>query len=394
MTTSGENGMDNGSLAPNASHLASKNHSVVGLWRTVRQCGAYRPSSLLVTPSTIGASSCYGPYLMSWTGRKQCPRTQSPPRTDRNSLVARFVWPLCCGLDSLGWPTVRATSEDSGGSSPEAELPEASARKTESSSKISGFFQSYDTAASSGSGAATGGPLLYQPSPGETGWDRIKAMYSTDVYGNLGPEWTLILQSLWGGGVAGVMVGFIIGGRTAAINFFDRNEGTKFNSEMAARRALQDKMTLSMGKFSLMWGWRTAIFTGTYMFLVTNMSVYRGKTRIWDFVVSGGLTGGMWKFLQGPRACLVAGGVGSVLGLVAGAVSMGLLKASGLSLEELRYWHYQAAVAGRRGEVSDDDLMAKDEPTTKDALAQHHNSLVKARQIESSEVVSSTVERQ
>lgn len=44
---------------------------------------------------------------------------------------------------------------------------------------------------------------------------------------------------------------------------------------------------------------------------------------------------------MGPRAILVGGGLGTLLGAVAGGVSLGILKLTGISMEEVRYWQYK-----------------------------------------------------
>lgn len=311
-----------------------------------------------------------------------------PLRSCKESKFAAFVSPVGNRLQAFALPTVHASSVSTN------ELPGPSLRAPESTTEnddnhpeksfkdgFFGFWKSHDGTASPTEIAMHSGQPLYKPLPGETGWDRIKAMYSTDAFGNLGPEWGLIVQGTTSAGIAGVLIGFVLGGRTATINFFDRNEETKFPNEMAARRALQDRITLSIGRASFMWGWRTAVFTGVYLFTVTNMSVYRGETSLLDFTVAGALTGGLWRFMQGPRASLVAGLLGSVLGLVAGGLSLAVFKVTGVSLEELRYWHYQAHVV-RQGEVSGKvtelDRGAVYKPPN--PFAMHHDTLVMERE--------------
>jgi hypothetical protein len=48
--------------------------------------------------------------------------------------------------------------------------------------------------------------------------------------------------------------------------------------------------------------------------------------------------GSMYKFTMGPKAMVSGGLAGGVLGTVAGAVTVGLLKLTGTTTEELRYW--------------------------------------------------------
>lgn len=44
---------------------------------------------------------------------------------------------------------------------------------------------------------------------------------------------------------------------------------------------------------------------------------------------------------MGPKAILVGGGLGTLLGAVAGGLSLSILKLAGLSMEEVRYWQYK-----------------------------------------------------
>ncbi|GAB6020211.1 hypothetical protein CHUAL_002932 [Chamberlinius hualienensis] len=181
----------------------------------------------------------------------------------------------------------------------------------------------------------------YTPLPDETGWDRIKGLYSTSIYGELGPEWSAIRHGTVLGLVTGGIFGGVIGATNARIKYLDRNEGTLYTNEMAARRALQDKITVGMFSGGFQWGWRVAAFTALYIGTVTHLSVYFNETRWTNFVIAGAASGGLFKFMQGPRAALTASVLGSTLGLIAGGLSMAVCKWTGYSLEELRYYHYQ-----------------------------------------------------
>lgn len=44
---------------------------------------------------------------------------------------------------------------------------------------------------------------------------------------------------------------------------------------------------------------------------------------------------------MGPKGMVAGGLVGGVFGTVAGVVSLGILKLSGRSMEEVRYWQYK-----------------------------------------------------
>lgn len=58
---------------------------------------------------------------------------------------------------------------------------------------------------------------------------------------------------------------------------------------------------------------------------------------MFEYSAGGFLAGAMYKFPMGPKA-MVAGGLGgAVLGTAAGAISVGVMKLTGTTTEELRY---------------------------------------------------------
>lgn len=77
------------------------------------------------------------------------------------------------------------------------------------------------------------------------------------------------------------------------------------------------------------------------MGITTSISVYRGKSSFVEYITAGTLTGMGYKFGMGPRGMLVGGLLGGALGGIAGGLSLLILSASGMSMEEVRYWQYK-----------------------------------------------------
>lgn len=75
--------------------------------------------------------------------------------------------------------------------------------------------------------------------------------------------------------------------------------------------------------------------------ITTMVSVYRGESSIWEYLAAGVLTGSMYKFNMGLRGIAAGGLVGGFLGTIAGGVSLLVLKTTGMSMEEVRYWQYK-----------------------------------------------------
>ena len=203
----------------------------------------------------------------------------------------------------------------------------------------------------------------------ESGWDRLYLMYSRDEFGALSPELNSVLQASY----MGIFVGFLYGGittsRIAYMNFMERNEATAFQSHFEAKKKLQDQVTVGFAKGAFKWGWRLGLFTGTYVLLTTTIAVYRGHSSLIEYIVAGGVTGATYKCGLGLRGIIVGGGLGSVLGGIAGLASLGILKMSGMTMEEIRYWQYQWKQERER-------QFFKEEKNNEDVLFEHHRKVV------------------
>lgn len=90
-----------------------------------------------------------------------------------------------------------------------------------------------------------------------------------------------------------------------------------------------------------MWGWRLALFSTSYVAITTTISVYNGKSSIWEYLTAGVITGSTYKMNMGLRGMVAGGLVGGAFGTVAGCASLLILKATGKSMEEVRYWQYR-----------------------------------------------------
>lgn len=74
--------------------------------------------------------------------------------------------------------------------------------------------------------------------------------------------------------------------------------------------------------------------------IVTTISVYRGKTSIYEYLAGGVVSGSIYKVNNGLRGMAVGGLLGLALGGLAGACQLLILRSSGKSMEEVRYWQY------------------------------------------------------
>ncbi|XP_066249249.1 RPII140-upstream gene protein [Euwallacea similis] len=172
----------------------------------------------------------------------------------------------------------------------------------------------------------------------ETGWDRIKRMFQFDEFGNVTHELHTVMQAASLSMLIGVIYGGTRQGRHAYEQFIKNNEATTFSTPLEAKKKLQDAVSIGFGKGSFKWGWRLTLFTTTFVGVSTIIQVYRNKYGVLDYVCAGAITGSLYKFNSGPRGWIVGSALGSVLGLICGSVTMGILYTTGLTIEETRYW--------------------------------------------------------
>ncbi|KAF2885657.1 hypothetical protein ILUMI_20508 [Ignelater luminosus] len=179
----------------------------------------------------------------------------------------------------------------------------------------------------------------------ETGWERLQQMFKKDDFGRISPELHTVLQV----GTMSMFIGAIYGGtihsRESYLDFIKNNQATAFKSHLDAKKKLQDQVTLSFAKGAFKWGWRLTYFCTTYVAVSTSLAVYRGKNGILEHLAAGAVAGSTYKFQMGPRGWIVGGGLGIVLGAIAGVITTSLLKLTGMSMEEVRYWNYKWAKA-------------------------------------------------
>ncbi len=59
---------------------------------------------------------------------------------------------------------------------------------------------------------------------------------------------------------------------------------------------------------------------------------------MFEYSAGGLLAGTMYKLPMGPKAMLSGGLAGAALGTVAGGISLGIMKLTGTTTEDIRYW--------------------------------------------------------
>lgn len=175
----------------------------------------------------------------------------------------------------------------------------------------------------------------------ETGWERIQQIYRTDDFGRISSELNSIIEVACMSSFIGAVYGGFLTSRTTYMDFMKNNQATSFKNPFDAKKKLQDQVTQSFAKGAFKWGWRLTFFCTTYIGLTTTISAYRGENGILEHSIAGTLAGFLYKFKLGPRAWIVGAGLGVILGSIGGIATSSLLNATGMTMEEVRYWNYK-----------------------------------------------------
>ncbi|OQR77514.1 RPII140-upstream protein-like [Tropilaelaps mercedesae] len=231
------------------------------------------------------------------------------------------------------------------------------------------------------------GVTLKPRSPDETGWDRLREMY-TYKGGRYSPElllvgeclvlpivtlsryldacaalrtrggrdvnlrmltfmWTISFDVLSGntaalGGMLGVVSGGLNYARFSREEFIRANKHNKFMNANEYMRRFTDNQILAMMRGGLRFGWRVALFTGIYALGTVSGSVYRGKFGIAEHIVSGALAAGIYRCHIGLRGMMSGSLLGATFGMLGGITTVMFTKIMGVTLTQVRIETYKS----------------------------------------------------
>ncbi|KAL9893743.1 RPII140-upstream gene protein isoform X1 [Glossina fuscipes] len=183
--------------------------------------------------------------------------------------------------------------------------------------------------------------FIERPPSNESGYDRVKDIFKIDEFGTISAELNSVYQAGFLGFLVGAIYGGIVQSRAAYMNFMENNQATAFKSHLDAKRKLQNEFTVSFAKGGFKWGWRVALFTTSYCGIVTMISVYRGKSSLYEYLTAGLISGALYKVNMGLKGMVAGGIIGGALGSLGGVASLLLMSMSGTTMEEVRYWQYK-----------------------------------------------------
>ncbi|CAL1293454.1 unnamed protein product [Larinioides sclopetarius] len=174
----------------------------------------------------------------------------------------------------------------------------------------------------------------------ETGWDRIKRMYSIDEYG-FSPETSYVITT----GKYTMVLGAFFGGFGSMIkakqDYLRRNKATHFESQHLAKKGLTDAMTMGLLKGGVTSAFKYGSFSCLYFLSTMTVANYRNKISVWEHAASAAVLGGFSRINYGLKGFAVAGVLGGILGLIAGGFITMNMGVGGMSMDEFRCWLHE-----------------------------------------------------
>lgn len=168
--------------------------------------------------------------------------------------------------------------------------------------------------------------------------DRLRAIFKTQPSGGFSPEMNQFKDVLVYTLGLGLFLGYYRGRKEARKQFIKLNMATKYTSNVAANRKLNDFVISAAIRNGIntsipLLGFM-AVFTGSSICL----SVYENEEKLWHMCAGASFAGANNRIMLGPRAFVVGGLIGGFLGLGLGAIQISLKRLAGLAtLKEKRY---------------------------------------------------------
>uniref|UniRef100_A0A1B6G9V1 Complex I assembly factor TIMMDC1, mitochondrial n=1 Tax=Cuerna arida TaxID=1464854 RepID=A0A1B6G9V1_9HEMI len=179
------------------------------------------------------------------------------------------------------------------------------------------------------------------PKDDGNGWDRLRAVFQKDEFGNYSKEMTATIQSTCIACFLGLIYGGINSSRAAFLDFMERNQATIFENHIDAKRRLQNHVTVHFAKGGFSWACKLSLFTGGFMLFLTSVQAYRGRRSVIDYAMSGTVVGALVRVKLGVPGLVIGGCLGCLLGLTCGLMTSTLLMLTGTSFDDVLSFQYE-----------------------------------------------------
>ncbi|GFX65901.1 uncharacterized protein TNCV_13221 [Trichonephila clavipes] len=179
-------------------------------------------------------------------------------------------------------------------------------------------------------------------------------MFSTNEFG-LSPEMAYVVKTGQYTFVFSSILGALGGISKAKEDFFRKNMASTYESKHLARRSLVDTMSLAAIRGGLKMGLQYGSFSTLYLLSTMTVANYRNKISISEHAGSAAILGGLTRISYGFKGMLVAGGLGGVLGLIAGSIITFIMHLGGHTLDDLRCYQHEEYYSVRIKSKSSED---------------------------------------
>ncbi|XP_068127127.1 complex I assembly factor TIMMDC1, mitochondrial [Hyperolius riggenbachi] len=181
-------------------------------------------------------------------------------------------------------------------------------------------------------------PNIQSPDSLQTGWDRVRELYRLDEHGEPSKEVQFLVKSA----VTTMMVGMVYGGVPAARyyreHYIKQSKAEVYRHRMEAVRSAHNAAIRGFIRYGVRWGWRMTAFVTIFNVVNTGLTAYRDKVAMSHFAAAGAVCGGLFRLNLGLRRLVAGSLIGSLLGMPAGMMIMGL---QALTKEDLaKHYHH------------------------------------------------------
>ncbi|XP_026220173.1 complex I assembly factor TIMMDC1, mitochondrial [Anabas testudineus] len=177
---------------------------------------------------------------------------------------------------------------------------------------------------------------LGKPEFPDTGWDRIKELFDTDVTQRYPEELTNVIKSGVVAALAGLIYGGLPGARQARQRYIQISHAEIYSSRVDAVRSAHNAAIRGFVRYGWRWSWRVATFVTLFNSVSTGLSVYRDKYALSHYAAAGAVTGGLFRLNLGLGGLVAGAIIGAVLGIPTGALIISMQSLAGETVREKR----------------------------------------------------------